>query len=112
MLDKKNNHLKIALLGNPNSGKSSLFNSLTGLKQKTGNYAGVTVDRLEGETTFFINNESHTIKVIDLPGAYSLFPKSIDEEIACKTLLDKKEEIDVVVIVLDATSLKRNLLLV
>ena len=111
MLDKKNNHLKIALLGNPNSGKSSLFNSLTGLKQKTGNYAGVTVDRLEGETTFFINNESHPIKVIDLPGAYSLFPKSSDEEIACKTLLDKKEEIDVVVIVLDATSLKRNLLL-
>lgn len=107
----KNNHLKIALLGNPNAGKSSLFNGLTGLKQKTGNYAGVTVDRLEGATQVIYNSSLYTFSILDLPGLYSLFPKSVDEEIACKTLLDSKEEIDVVVIVADATNLKRNLLL-
>ncbi|WP_317899532.1 ferrous iron transport protein B [Aurantibacillus circumpalustris] len=109
--DTKHTHLKIALLGNPNAGKSSLFNGLTGLKQKTGNYAGVTVDRLEGSTSFLIAETKYTLSVIDLPGIYSLFPKSSDEEIACKTLLDPKEKIDVVVIVADATNLKRNLLL-
>ena len=108
---KSHTHLKIALLGNPNAGKSSLFNGLTGLKQKTGNYAGVTVDRLEGQTAFTINNQKFSLSVIDLPGIYSLFPKSGDEEIACKTLLDPAEGIDVVVIVADATNLKRNLLL-
>jgi ferrous iron transport protein B len=106
-----NNQLKIALLGNPNSGKSSLFNGLTGLKQKTGNYAGVTVDRLEGRTHFTHGSQNYTFSVIDLPGLYSLFPKSNDEEIACRTLLDAAEAIDVVVIVADATNLKRNLLL-
>lgn len=106
-----NKHLKIALLGNPNAGKSSLFNGLTGLKQKTGNYAGVTVDRLEGRAEFTEGSQKYTFSVIDLPGLYSLFPKSNDEEIACKTLLDPKEAIDVVVIVADATNLKRNLLL-
>lgn len=107
----KNNHLKIALLGNPNAGKSSLFNGLTGLNQKTGNYAGVTVDRLEGKTNYKSEGTNYTFSIIDLPGLYSLYPKSIDEEIACKTLLDEKEKIDIVVIVVDATSLKRNLLL-
>lgn len=108
---KLHSHLKIALLGNPNAGKSSLFNGLTGLKQKTGNYAGVTVDRLEGQTSFSYNGQKFSLSVIDLPGIYSLFPKSGDEEIACKTLLDPNENIDVVVIVADATNLKRNLLL-
>jgi ferrous iron transport protein B len=108
---KRNNHLKIALLGNPNAGKSSLFNGLTGLNQKTGNYAGVTVDRLEGRTSFERNDQKFSLSVIDLPGIYSLFPKSNDEEIACRTLLDEKENIDVIVIVADATNLKRNLLL-
>ncbi len=98
-------------MGNPNAGKSSLFNGLTGLKQKTGNYAGVTVDRLEGQTSFAYNGQKFSLSVIDLPGIYSLFPKSGDEEIACKTLLDPNENIDVVVIVADATNLKRNLLL-
>ncbi len=106
-----NNHLKIALLGNPNAGKSSLFNGLTGLNQKTGNYAGVTVDRLEGKTAFTIAGQKYSLAVVDLPGIYSLFPKSNDEEIACKTLLDPNEQIDVIVIVADATNLKRNLLL-
>ena len=108
---KQNNYLKIALLGNPNAGKSSVFNGLTGLSQKTGNYAGVTVDRLEGKTTFLHDQTKITLSILDLPGVYSLYPKSNDETIACKTLLDEKENIDVVVIVVDASNLKRNLLL-
>lgn len=106
-----NTRLKIALLGNPNAGKSSLFNGLTGLNQKTGNYAGVTVDRLEGNATVIEGATKYSLSVLDLPGIYSLFPKSHDEEIACKTLLDETEQIDVVVIVVDATNLKRHLLL-
>jgi ferrous iron transport protein B len=106
-----NNQIKIALLGNPNAGKTSLFNGLTGLKQKTGNYAGVTVDRHEGRTEYNSDGGKFTFSIIDLPGVYSLFPKSNDEEIACRTLLDENEKIDVVVVVVDATSLKRNLLL-
>lgn len=108
---KTNNYHKVALVGNPNAGKSSLFNSLTGLRQKTGNYSGVTVDRYEGATAFSYGDRRQIISIIDLPGVYSLFPKSNDEVIACKTLLDEKERIDVVVIVADATNLKRNLLL-
>jgi ferrous iron transport protein B len=107
----KNNYLKVALLGNPNAGKSSIFNGLTGLKQKTGNYAGVTVDRQEGATSFLHSGNKIQLSILDLPGIYSLFPKSNDEEIACKTLLDERENIDVVVIVVDASNLKRNLLL-
>lgn len=106
-----NTHLRVALLGNPNAGKSSLFNGLTGLNQKTGNYAGVTVDRQEGTTSFNYQQKKYTFSIIDLPGVYSLFPKSTDEEIACKTLLDENESIDVIVIVVDASNLKRNLLL-
>ena len=109
--NKKNNHLKVALLGNPNAGKSSVFNGLTGLKQKTGNYAGVTVDRQEGFTSFLHQGNKIDLSILDLPGIYSLFPKSNDEEIACKTLLDERENIDVIVIVVDASNLKRNLLL-
>ncbi|MES2761034.1 MAG: ferrous iron transport protein B [Bacteroidota bacterium] len=100
-------HTSIALIGNPNSGKSTLFNSLTGLNQKTGNYAGVTVDKHYGSYTY----KDHIFKITDLPGTYSLYPKSIDEEVACKALLSKKEKIDVVVIVADASNLKRHLLL-
>lgn len=108
---QEHTHLKIALLGNPNAGKTSLFNALTGLKQKTGNYSGVTVERFEGSTSFNLNNITYSLTVLDLPGIYSLFPKSVDEEIACRTLLDEKEKIDVVLVVVDSTNLKRNLLL-
>lgn len=101
------NTISVALIGNPNSGKSTLFNALTGLNQKTGNYAGVTVDKHYGSYKF--KEQYYTIT--DLPGTYSLYPKSIDEEVACKVLFSKEEGIDVVVIVADASSLKRHLLL-
>lgn len=100
-------HISIALAGNPNSGKSTLFNALTGLNQKTGNYAGVTVDKHYGNYSY----NGTAVTVTDLPGTYSLFPKSIDEEVACKALLSAEEKQDVVVIVLDASNLKRHLLL-
>lgn len=103
----KSSHTSIALIGNPNSGKSTLFNSLTGLHQKTGNYSGVTVDKHYG--SYKHNNIEY--QLTDLPGTYSLYPKSIDEEVACKALLNSTEKIDVVVIVVDSSNLKRHLLL-
>lgn len=103
----KTSHTSIALIGNPNSGKSTLFNSLTGLHQKTGNYSGVTVDKHYG--TYQLNGIEY--QITDLPGTYSLYPKSMDEEVACKALLNEQEKIDVVVIVVDSSNLKRHLLL-
>ena len=100
-------HISVALVGNPNSGKSTLFNSMTGLHQKTGNYAGVTVDKHYGS----YKHKNQEFKVTDLPGTYSLYPKSLDEEVACRALLSADEKIDVVVIVADASNLKRHLLL-
>ena len=99
----------IALVGNPNSGKTSLFNTLTGLNQKVGNFPGVTVDRKTGTT-----NLGNGVKanVIDLPGTYSLYPKSTDEYVAYETLLNPSGPAvpDVIVVVADATMLQRNLL--
>lgn len=100
--------LHIALVGNPNSGKSSLFNVLTGLNQKVGNFPGVTVDKKTGFTQLAGNQAS----VIDLPGSYSLYPRRMDEEVSYKVILnqDKDVKADVIVIAADASSLKRNLL--
>ena len=82
--------LNIALVGNPNSGKSSLFNVLTGLKQKVGNFPGVTVDKKTGTASI---SEKIKANIIDLPGTYSLYPKRADEWVAYKVLLNQDEEI-------------------
>ena len=99
----------IALIGSPNCGKTSLFNLLTGLNQKVGNFAGVTVDRKTG----FWEGEQATYSVVDLPGTYSLHPKSPEEEIVVEYLINTKEEDlpDAVLVVIDQTNLRRNLLL-
>src|SRR5690606_38336805 len=76
---------KIALIGNPNSGKSSLFNQLTGLKQKIGNFPGVTVEKRVGLTSL---PDGSTAEIIDLPGVYSIYPRSLDERIVSEILLD------------------------
>lgn len=102
-------HINIALLGNPNSGKTSLFNLLTGLNQKVGNFPGVTVDKKTGQCKIADNITS---TIIDLPGTYSLYPKRADEWVAYKVLLMQDEDIkpDMVLLVADASNLKRNLL--
>lgn len=102
--------LRIALVGNPNTGKSTLFNVLTGLNQKIGNFPGVTVDKKLG---YFNLSDGRSVEVIDLPGTYSLYPKSIDEGIVFSILADRNSDLnpDLIVVVLDATNLKRNLLL-
>jgi ferrous iron transport protein B len=104
---QKNIH--IALVGNPNSGKSSLFNCLTGLNQKVSNFPGVTVDKKTGNTTLSNNSVA---SIIDLPGTYSLYPKRVDEWVSYRVLIgqDKDIKADVFVVVVDASNLKRNLL--
>ncbi len=101
---------KIALVGNPNSGKSSLFNHLTGLNQKIGNFPGVTVDKKTGTATL-TNGEK--VKIIDLPGTYSIYPNSTDEKVVFDILANKTNALypDVVVVIVDASNFKRNLLL-
>ncbi len=102
-------HLNIALVGNPNSGKSSLFNSLTGLHQKVGNFPGVTVDKKTGLSKI---SEKLSANIIDLPGTYSLYPRRDDEWVSYKVLLDDDKDIkaDIIVLIADASNLKRNLL--
>ncbi|MEO6719708.1 MAG: ferrous iron transport protein B [Ferruginibacter sp.] len=102
-------NINIALVGNPNSGKSSLFNVLTGLNQKVGNFPGVTIDKKTGQCSI---GEKLTATIIDLPGTYSLYPKRSDEWVAYKVLLRQDEEIkpDMILLVADASNLKRNLL--
>ena len=99
----------IALVGNPNSGKTSLFNALTGLNQKVGNFPGVTVDKKSGMTALPDGSTAH---IIDLPGTYSLYPKRLDEWVSYRVLLNQDKDIqaDVLVVVVDANNLKRNLL--
>jgi len=103
-------HLTVALAGNPNAGKTTLFNSLTGLNQKVANYPGVTVERKEGVW----NLGEDTATLIDLPGLYSLDATSLDEQIARDVITGKVEGVprpDVIVSVVDATNLERNLYL-
>lgn len=100
----------IALIGNPNAGKSSLFNQLTGLRQKTGNFPGVTVDKKFG--TWLLDPQTPAT-VIDLPGVYSIYPKSLDEQVVTDILANPAhpDYPDVAVVVVDAANLHRNLLL-
>jgi len=101
----------IALAGNPNAGKTTLFNALTGMRQKVANYSGVTVERKEGEWTTGADNA----KLIDLPGLYSLDATSLDERIAREVLMGKVADLpkpDAIIAVVDATNLERNLYLV
>ena len=100
--------IHIALVGNPNSGKSSLFNALTGLHQKVGNFPGVTVDKKTGDLLV----RPHETTLIDLPGTYSFYPKREDEWVAYRVLMGVDEQVktDVILLVADASNLKRNLL--
>lgn len=102
--------MKIALVGNPNSGKSSLFNTLTGLNQKVGNFPGVTVERKAGKVQLSV---SQSATLIDLPGIHSLYPNSEDEEVACEIIRNPQhpDHADLWVVVVDATQLRRGLLL-
>ncbi|MCD6543233.1 MAG: ferrous iron transport protein B [Flavobacteriaceae bacterium] len=102
--------IKVALIGNPNTGKTSLFNQLTGLHQKIGNYPGITVDKKIGISQL---SKDLVASIIDLPGTYSINPTSLDENIVLKTLLNTKHEDfpDVIVVVADIENIKRNLLL-
>lgn len=99
----------LALVGNPNCGKTALFNLLTGSRQKVANYAGVTVERKEGRLT---TPAGKTMRVLDLPGAYSLYPRSPDERVTCDVLFGRaagEKRPDLIVCVVDATNLRRNL---
>ncbi len=110
-LQTKSSPLVIALAGNPNAGKTTLFNALTGLRQKTANYSGVTVERKEGNWS--VGDEN--IKLIDLPGLYSLDATSLDEQIAREVLMGRLKDMprpDAIIAVVDATNLERNLYLV
>src|SRR5215469_13306470 len=100
----------VVLTGNPNCGKTTLFNALTGLRAKVGNYAGVTVERKEGKLLNAPANAN--IRVLDLPGTYSLSPNSLDEQISRDVLLNRLPELpppDLIVVVVDASNLQRNL---
>ncbi|WKK65481.1 ferrous iron transport protein B [Lutimonas zeaxanthinifaciens] len=102
--------IRVALVGNPNTGKTSLFNQLTGLNQKVGNYPGITVDKKVGKSQL---GKDMIASVIDLPGTYSINPTSIDENIVLQTLLNQDHDDfpDVIVVVADVENIKRNLLL-
>ena len=101
--------MKIALFGNPNTGKSSVFNMLTGLRQHIGNFAGITVEKKSG--TFNIENQQH--ELIDFPGVYSIYPRSKDEEVVYKVASEPSHPDfpDLALVVVDASNLERNLLL-
>ena len=102
--------INVALIGNPNTGKTSVFNQLTGLNQQVGNYPGITVEKKEGICKLPRNIKAH---ILDLPGTYSLNASSLDENVVIELLLNKndKDYPDVAVVVSDVENLKRNLLL-
>ena len=109
LLTMKDSDINIVLAGNPNSGKTTLFNSLTGLKQKVGNYPGITVEK---KTAKIVVNGFRS-KLIDLPGIYSLYSKSIDEKVAQNIICNSYDSdyADVIVVIADASNLRRSIFL-
>ncbi|MBI1311916.1 ferrous iron transport protein B [bacterium] len=102
---------KVALIGNPNTGKSTLFNALTGMQARIGNFPGVTVEKKVGRIQF----DNRTVELIDLPGTYSLSPRTLDEMVSVDVLLGRQRDVgdvDAVVCIVDASNLERNLYLV
>ena len=97
--------ITVGFVGNPNCGKTTLFNAFTGAKLKVANWPGVTVERVEGETSY----KGRPIRVIDLPGIYSLTSYTIEERVTRKCI--EENEVDVIINVVDASSLERNLYL-
>lgn len=106
-MEKSQQKQQVLLVGNPNVGKSTIFNSLCNRKQKTGNYAGVTVASHSGDYVY----KNQEVEVIDLPGSYSIYPSAEDEAICTKFLLDERENYNGVIYILDALNLKRGLLM-
>lgn len=104
-MSEKQHPIRVGFVGNPNCGKTTLFNAFTGAKLKVANWPGVTVERVEGETSY----KGRPIKVIDLPGIYSLSSYTIEEKVTRKCIEDR--EVDVIINVVDASSLERNLYL-
>jgi ferrous iron transport protein B len=103
-------NIRVALVGNPNSGKTTIFNLLTGLNQKVGNYPGVTVDKKSGKTRL---PDGRQAEIIDLPGTYSVYPRSADEKVVLDVLMhpQREQRPDAVVVIADMNNLERNLLL-
>src|SRR4051812_5145976 len=102
--------LTVALIGNPNTGKSTLFNALAGSNARVGNYPGVTVEKKIGRMKW----EGGTISLVDLPGTYSLSPRTLDEMVSVDVLLGRQSDVgrpDAVICILDASNLERNLYL-
>ncbi len=107
----KPNTIRVALVGNPNTGKSTLFTALAGVRQRVGNYPGVTVEKKTGH----LNHDGQAFELIDLPGTYSLAPRSPDEMVTVDVLLGRRDNAttpDVVLSIIDASNLERNLYLV
>src|SRR5215208_5665741 len=103
--------IRVALVGNPNTGKSTLFSALAGVRQRVGNYPGVTVEKKVGH----FSQGDRRYALIDLPGTYSLAPRSPDEMVAVDVLLGRREDTappDAVICIVDASNLERNLYLV
>ncbi|HMB94644.1 MAG TPA: FeoB small GTPase domain-containing protein [Tepidisphaeraceae bacterium] len=112
IISKSSAALTIALAGNPNSGKTTIFNALTGLRQKVANYPGVTIEKKVGRCKL---PDARWAQIIDLPGTYSLISRSPDEQIAMQVLRGLRADTpapDVVIVVIDASNLQRNLYLV